>query len=117
MAGFWVSRLQSSRSLRSISICTSPSLHGLATHVMSFVKRPARSIEHTSMLLLPTGQVLFAAQTNAIYAYTYFSSFDLRRIRDLGMADWKSRRRRSLVDWAEWADSRGSVGAEVCKSS
>src|SRR6185436_17539529 len=25
------------------------------------------------MLLLPTGQVLFAAQTNEIYAYTYFS--------------------------------------------
>ena len=25
------------------------------------------------MLLLPTGQVLFAAETNAVYAYTYFS--------------------------------------------
>ena len=28
------------------------------------------------MLLLPTGQVLFAAQTNEIYAYTYFSCPD-----------------------------------------
>jgi len=29
------------------------------------------------MLLLPTGQVLFAAQTNEIYAYTYFSCPDV----------------------------------------
>jgi len=28
------------------------------------------------MLLLPTGQILFAAQTNAIYAYSYFSCPD-----------------------------------------
>src|SRR4029078_9708969 len=28
------------------------------------------------MLLVPTGQVLFAAQTNAIYAYSYFSCPD-----------------------------------------
>ena len=28
------------------------------------------------MLLLPTGQVLYAAQTNAVYAYTYFSCPD-----------------------------------------
>jgi hypothetical protein len=44
------------------------------------------------MLLLPTGQVLFAAETNEIYAYTYFSCPDVCWRPHITSAPWLVRR-------------------------